>query len=883
MSPPGPPTGTVTFLFTDVEGSTRLLRALGEGFTALQDIHSSVMRAAIAAEDGHEVRTEGDSFFVTFPTAGQALRAAVEAQRGLDEAAWPDGGPLRVRMGMHTGEGVLGGDDYVGLDVNLAARIAAAASGGQVLLSDATRALVQDALPDGVTIRALGEHTLKDFEEPQALFDLVVAGLGSEFPPIRTAGSPPASVLPSPRTSFIGRDRELAEVGDLLERARLVTLTGPGGTGKTRIALGVAAREAERFLDGAWFVDLSAVTDPEVVPSTIARTLGVRPDAMADPEHALTEHLRTKQLLLVLDNLEQVIDAATMVGRLLDASPDLSVLVTSRVPLHISGEHGYAVDPLPLPRRDGEGRLESLDTCESVVLFVERAAAVQRGFQLTEGNAAAIAAIVERLDGLPLAIELAASRAKMLDPEGLLERLGHRLPALSGGPRDVPERQQTLRDTIAWSHDLLDDPERRLFARLSVFSGGCTLEAAESICSEGLELDVVDGVGMLVDQSLLRREDGAFGVRFRMLETVREFGVERLEASDEADAIRRRHSWFVVAMVEEAEPKLLAHDRTLLDLLEVEHENVRAALRWSIETGEAEPGLRIVGAIWRFWQVRNHLAEGRRWAERVLSLPAAAERTSARAKGVLALGSLAYYLQDVDTVRVSYREGLDIAREIGDERAEAEAAYSLAFAHLIDQDLIGARELLQLAREIHERLGDPIRQALAKAGLGLIAEREGNLDDATSLLEQARATFIEADDRWGITWTSGQLASVAMEMGDLARARRGGLDSLDAAESLGAAGWNAVALRGLAVLAVREGDPERGVRLVGAAEHLQTITGGEAPPVITGMEDPLALIGDGLPAGRIQALLAEGRTMDVREALAYAREGAPAAPQEPAG
>jgi predicted ATPase/class 3 adenylate cyclase len=883
MSLPDPPTGTVTFLFTDIEGSTRLLRELGRGFTPLQDLHADVLRGAIAAEDGHEVRTEGDSFFVAFRTAGHALRAAVEAQRGLAAAAWPPGGPLRIRIGMHTGEAVLGGDDYVGLDVNLAARIAAAAHGGQVVLSDATRALVRDTLPSGVAIRELGTHTLKDFDDPQPLFDLVIDELPSEFPPIRTTGSPPPSTFPSPRTSFIGRDRELAEVGALLRRARLVTLTGPGGTGKTRIALGVAAREARAFRDGVHLVDLSAVTDPDLVPSTIVTSLGVRGDPAGDPVEALIEHLRTKDLLLVLDNLEQVLDAAAIVNQLLDAAPDLRVLTTSRVPLHLSDEHEYDVDPLALPELEAAGDVERLATYESVMLFVDRAGAVRRGFQLTDENAAAITGIVERLDGLPLAIELAASRVKTLAPQALLERLERRLPLLGGGPRDHPARQRTLRDAIDWSYELLEEPEARLFARVSVFSGGFTVDAAEAVCGPGLEVDVLDGIEALVDKSLVTRAEGIASARYRMLETIREFGVERLEASSEHDEMRRRHVRFVEAMTEVPEHDLLARDRSRMDRLEEEHDNIRVALQWSIDSGDAEPGLRIAGALWRYWQVRNHLAEGRRWTEELLALPAAAARTSARAAALTALGSLAYYLRDVDEVRPAYEESLEISHELGDRAGEADGAYNLGFASLLEGDHTTAKAYFQEAERIYRDLDDPVQYAHVLAGLGLVTIQEGDLERASDLIEEARQTFLREQDLWGITFTAGQLASVAMRQGDYERARMAGLESLEGSQALGALGWNAVAVQGLAVLAIRTDDPERGTRLSGVMQHLWELSGGEAPPAITGLENPLDLVGDSLPPERIEELLAEGRAMGVHEALAYAREGASAPPQEVGG
>ncbi|MDQ4144260.1 MAG: AAA family ATPase, partial [Actinomycetota bacterium] len=537
------PTGTVTFLFTDVEGSTRMLERLRERYQDVQRRHDAIVRAAIADGDGHEVSTEGDSFFAVFPTPTAAVRAAVRIQRELVETAWPEGGALRVRMGLHSGEGVLGGANYVGLDVNRAARIAAAAHGGQVLLSDATRVLVERSLPPATRLRDLGPHRLKDLTQPERLYQVMIEGLEQDFPPPRTLDARPNN-LPAQLTRFIGRGAEIARVRELLAENRLVTLTGPGGTGKTRLALQVATQALASFDDGAFLVDLSSVTDPELVPAAIADPLSVREEVGRRLIDTLADHLADKDLLLLLDNFEHVVESAPRVLEpLLRAGPRVKALVTSRVPLHVYGEQEFPVPPLLLPDPQELPDLESLAQFEAVALFAERAAAARPDFALTRENAPAVAEITARLDGLPLAIELAASRVKLLSPEGLLARLEQRLPLLAATDRNVPERQRTLRRTIEWSYELLDPPSARMFSRMAVFAGGADLETVEAVTNpEGeLGLDTLNALATLVDYNLVRMVVAPGGERFGMLETVREYALERLSEGGEEPAVRRRH------------------------------------------------------------------------------------------------------------------------------------------------------------------------------------------------------------------------------------------------------------------------------------------------------------------------------------------------------
>jgi predicted ATPase/class 3 adenylate cyclase len=779
------PTGTVTFLFSDMEGSTRLVQDLGPAaFTQLLDQHNAILREAFAGYGGVERGTQGDSFLVMFREAPSAAWAAAEAQVSLDKASWPTSAPVRVRMGLHTGIGTLGGDDYVSVDVNRAARIAALAHGGQVLVSDATRALVEGALPAGVSIRHLGEFELKDLARPERLHQLVIDGVRSEFPPLRPIDRPIGN-LPDHLTSFIGRVAELVEVGSLVREKRLVTLTGPGGTGKTRLALEIARRVAGQFEHGAWLVALDGISDSDLVPAAIASTFSLVETPGMTPADRLAGYLADRELLLVLDNFEQVVEAATGIGELLQAAPRLHVLVTSRAPLRLSMEQEYPVAPLGLPGR--EDKSDDAIESESVRLFVERAGRVRPGFTLSPEDAAAVAEICQRLDGLPLGIELAASRIGLLPPNALATRLSQQLDVPGRGSRDLPARQQTLEQTIAWSYNLLDAPAQRLLARLSVFAGGFRLEAGEAVGGPDGEIgiDALDVLTTLADHSLIQPMAGPDLPRFRLLETIRWFADERLEESGERDIIQRRHATAFVYLAEEAARYMPGKDQVpWLDRLMVERDNLRGAMSWALETGDAEIAHRLLAALWRYWQFRGHIAEGSVRAAQVLAMPGADAPTTWRMRGFEAAGGLAWWGGDVPGADAFYQSQVDMARQLGDEHGLGEALFNLAHTRFVE-DPGEASRIRTEAEMLARKVGDEqlLTRVIWTSGYALMAE--GHVEQAEQIARDTLPRSEALGDEFYIALASTALGGIALMKGDLDGAIELGIRGLLASNAMG--------------------------------------------------------------------------------------------------
>ena len=819
------PTGTVTFFFSDIEGSTRLLQACGARWPELLARHAEIVRRSFDRHGGAEVGTEGDSFFAAFSGAHAALRAAIDIQRALAAEAWPEGTPVRVRIGLHTGEATPSPDGYVGLDVHRAARIMTAGHGGQIVLSAATAALVVDDLGTGVRLVDLGEHQLRDLPAPERLWMALAEGLPAEFPPLRGVTAAPTN-LPAQLTTFVGRDQETNAVLDLVRKHRVVTLTGPGGAGKTRLAVHVAAAASADYAS-VTFVPLAEIREVELVLPTIAQTLGlVEPGRR--PLDRIPEQVAGRRLLLVLDNLEQVVQVAADLAELVQRAPDLALLVTSRAPLRIYGEVEFGVPPLPMPDPSTVTDPAEIADFPAVVLFVERARAVQPDFEVSAQNARAVAELCRRLDGLPLAIELAAARVRILGPEAILARLRQRLD-LGDANRDRPERQQTLRGAIAWSHDLLDADDRRFFARFSVFNGGADLEAIEAVTMEGA--DPLDRVASLLDKSLLRREDADDGaVRFRMLETIRAFAAEQLDAEPDADAVRRAAATHYLDLAERLAPSILGADGRAARSMEREHDNIRAGISWSIEH-DPHLALRWLPACWRFWQVRGHLQEGWERARRIVEVDAAGADRRLVAAAEEAAGGIAYWLGDLPNAREHYGHALEIQRRIGDDAAIANALYNWASSVAIDVERPhgpidpAVSAAVDEAREIYRRIGDrggEGRTLWASMNLHIFTRQS---DEARRIGAEVLAIFEEVDDEFMLAWTRYMLGANE----NVAGRPDAALPFLRAAlghfvESEDFSGF-ALVFDAIAASAFLSGELPFALRLAGAASAIQTSGG----------------------------------------------------------
>src|SRR5215203_3060802 len=755
-----PPTGTVTFLFTDIEGSTKLWEHNAQAMQAALARHDELLRRAIEERGGYVFKTVGDAFCAAFSTAIAPLEASLFAQRVLlSQEGWSEEtGPLRVRMALHVSGAEERDGDYFGPPLNRVARLLSAAHGGQVLLSAAAQEMVRDQLPVGTSLRDLGEHRLTDLFRPERVFQLSAPDLPVEFPPLRTLDVY-RNNLPLQPTPLVGREKEVAQVCDLLrgDETRLLTLSGPGGTGKTRLALQAAADLLEDFPDGTFFVPLATLSEAQQFLPVVAEMLGVRETGEQRFDEILKDYFHERQLLLILDNFEQVLGAAPQVTELLAVAPGLKVLATSRAPLGLYGEHEFPVPPLTLPDLKRPPPLERLTQYEAVGLFVERARALKPDFSITNESAPAVAEICVRLDGLPLAIELAAARIKMLPPKAMLQRLTSRLKLLTGGARDLPERQRTLRGTIEWSHALLDEGEQVLFGRLAVFSGGRTLEAIGAICdADGdLTVEAFEGISSLLNKSLLRQEEGPDGEpRFVMLETVHEFAREKLGQSAEAEEIKRVHAQYFLTLAEEAYPELRGADQLeWLERLEAEHDNMRAALTWALKRNEAEVALRLGGALSVFWLLRDYHSEGRRWLQEALAIDGRGSPGS-RAMALAGAGRLASEQGDLDRVQQACEEGLELLAHEAREASEAKLNLleSLGWVAWQREELGQAQQLFEEILALSREMRDTWWLASSLFSLALVPHYLGDSERATELYEESIDLFRELGDKLSLTF-----------------------------------------------------------------------------------------------------------------------------------
>lgn len=908
------PTGTVTFLFTDIEGSTRLLAQLGDQYAQMLAAHRSVLRQAFQKYGGYEVGTEGDSLFYAFSRANDGLSAAVAGQRSMAAHSWPAGVPVRVRMGIHTGEPLVAVEGYIGLDVHRAARICAAGHGGQILVSHATRELAREEHPHEIGLRDLGEHRLKDFDEPQHLFQVVVPDLPERFPPLQTLTIP--SNLPAQRTSFIGRERELADILRLASETRLVTLTGPGGTGKTRLALQAAATVLDRYPDGVWWVDLAPLSDPTLIPQTIATALDLHRlnQFSSDLASSLVEYLGTKSMLVILDNCEHLLrECAETVDRFLTRCPHLSVLTTSREALGIDGESLYAVPPLSLPEPGRVAWPEHLATCEAIILFVERARAADKRFEIDNRNAPAVVQICVRLDGIPLAIEMAAARVRVLSVEDIASRLDDRFRLLAGGSRTALPRHQTLRATLDWSFELLSLEEQLLFRRMAVFSGGATLGAIEAVCCGGKvdQPHVLELLTHLVEKSLVIRQDQDGKSRFRLLETIREYARGKLLEALEFDSVAMQHLAYFATLAAALEQPAMPFD-DWLEQMETEHDNLRTALEWGDAHGRHEVTLEMAAALWRFWFHRGHLIEGRRILQRAVSYPGLPHPL--RARGLNGAAYLTMWTDEFQQAAALCEQSLSLSRPAGDTEA---MALSLAIAghsvwHVGDEERGRAlgEEAIATARKagkeettlwalreysyvlwhmgaidagervfgeylaVCRRVGN---SSAAVDGLRLLAEaavHRGEYPRAVQLCEEALAISLLQKDTLIGSILRVCLGNALAAQGEFEHAGSVYAETLPELEHVWQKWWLARCLEGLGRVRVGQHRYEHAVRLLGAAAALrESIGGSPAPPSDRAfLEKARAAAVDALGEKAFATAWTEGRALTLKQAIEVAKK-----------
>lgn len=906
-----PPGGEVTFLFSDIAGATRLWEEQPGAMQAALPNLEALVRPLVTALGGNLFKAVAGAYYASFVDPSIAVATALTLEWACSNAHWQELRP-ELRIAIHTGPADFREGDYFGATLNRTARILAAAHGGQILISASAVAALNERLPDGCTLLDLGERRLKDIPAPERIYQLVAPDLPASFPPLNTLDRRPTN-LPAPPTAFVGRERELAEITTLLRRpdVRLITMTGPGGSGKTRLSIKVGSAMLDEFAAGVYFVPLSSSTTPAMVATAIGQSLGLKENANQAPLDALKEHLSDKHMLLMLDNFEQVMDAAALVTDLLASASQLKVIVTSRIVLRVPGEHEYLVPPLDLPTSPLP-TLEKLSQYAAVALFIQRARAVRPDFAVSNANAPAVAQICTLLDGLPLAIELAAARSRDLSLDEILARLDDRLNLLTSAFRDLPARQRTIRGAIDWSYDLLDADAQRLFRRLGIFVGGWTLDAASAVVNadDEPEIDVAAGLASLIDKSLMRQGAGADGeIRFSRLGVIREYALEKLAESSEEDAVRRRHAEYYLGLAEQAEPELTGAEQAYwLNRLDEEHDNLRAALNWSL-TNDSTLGVSLAGALGRFWRVRGHINEGRRWLEAVLQDSEQVSPT-VKAKAFFWAGAIegdfSYSLalemlekalrlfreggdvggvartlnllgivvqdnEDYERAAGFYEESLQLQRELGDKHGIAVALANLAWVELNRGNYQATIAMEEESQQLLRELGDQFNLAMGISNLGNVALLTDEYGQAIARYEESIAMHRELGNARGIALALFFLSLTKLFQGGIGEAREAGRESLTMLRELEADSDIPITIWGMAGIASAEGEARRAAVIFGAAEAQLKIFGASLPPAINPLYTRLLDVTRlQLDEASFDAAWAEGQAMTLEQVVTYA-------------
>ena len=868
----------LTFLFTDLEGSTRLWEQFPAEMRQASARHDALMREIIEQHRGRVVKTTGDGFHVAFESPSDGVAAALAGQQAITAEPWPEAtGPLKVRMGLHTGESQAREGDYYGAEVNRAARVMGIGHGGQILVSEVTAMLIRDSLLHGVALADLGQHRLKGLTAPEQIFQLCHPALTAEFPPLTSLETFKHN-LPVQLTSFIGREKELVKVKQLLTQTRLLTLLGPGGTGKTRLGLQVAAELMDEYENGVFFISLALIRDPALVVSTIAQIWDLQESGKQRLVERVKDYLQDKQILLVLDNFEHVLDAGLLATGLLADAPRLKILVTSREPLRVYGEHNFFVPPLSLPETNNLPQLKHLLQYEAVGLFVERAQAVKSDFVINDDNARAIAEICQRLDGLPLAIELATARIRLLPPQAMLTRMKRRIPLLTGGARDLPSRQQTLNNAISWSHDLLNEGEKLLFRRLAVFASA-TLEAVETICNADSDLSssLFDVLESLVHKSLLNQVETAGEPRFIMLETIREYALIKLEESRELEKMRDEHLDFFLKLTEQANAELMGpRQASWMARLEQERDNLRAVLEWSLNEPERITiGAKVVLSLVQFWQLRGDNEEWSTWFDLALDKSTKAP-TLVRANLLEGKGFQTFHQGFLEQARHLFDQSSALYLEAEDTRSIGRLMIFQAHIALGLGDTAQALRFAGRSLEIHREVREPWWTSSSLFALGDVAYLRDDLLQAQAHYEESLSLIRDLGIGFGIARRKIRLGQTALALGETTLARTHLIKGLILA-SQASDNWGvAMALGGFGCLAKVQAQLERATRLFGATQAQLDAFGSHFWPLDQYEFDlVVASIRPILSLDSFKKIWDEGQAMTIEEAIELALKETP--------